>query len=148
MKRLLLSLVIISSFTLTSYASSPIVIQEQGSFMVGGTTSANEGEFVFSDWMSQSGQTAYGDHAYVWYQVPVNAKKFPIVFLHGGGQSKKTWETTPDGRDLEGVKQDSAQYRVMLFRLHIMTAQCSRSSGLDDGRNFILIHSFRKTTRV
>ena len=99
MKRLLLSLVIISSFTLTSYASSPIVIQEQGSFMVGGTTSANEGEFVFSDWMNQSGQTAYGDHAYVWYQVPVNAKKFPIVFLHGGGQSKKTWETTPDGRE-------------------------------------------------
>lgn len=25
--------------------------------------------------------------------------KYPLVFLHGAGQSSKTWETTPDGRD-------------------------------------------------
>ncbi len=81
------------------FASEPLVIQDQGSFMVGGTTVTNDGEFNFSDWLDQSGQTAYGDHAYVWYQVPVNAKKLPLVFLHGGGQSKKTWETTPDGRE-------------------------------------------------
>lgn len=75
MKKLLLSVVILASFTLTaSYASSPIVIQEQGSFMVGGSTLTNEGEFVFSDLWNQSGQTAYGDHAYVFWQKPVNAK--------------------------------------------------------------------------
>ena len=80
-------------------AQEPLVIQEQGSFLVGGSTLTDNGEFVFSDLWSQSGQTVYGDHAYVWYQVPVNAKKLPLVFLHGGGQSKRTWETTPDGRE-------------------------------------------------
>ena len=79
--------------------SEPIALETQGSFMIGGSTVKNDGEFIANDWLSQSGQTAYGDHAYVWYQVPVNAKKLPMIFLHGGGQSKKTWETTPDGRD-------------------------------------------------
>ena len=82
-----------------AFSAEPITIEEQGSFMVGGSTVTNTGEFVFSEWLNQSGQTAYGDHAYVFYQKPVNAKKFPMVFLHGGGQSKKTWETTPDGRE-------------------------------------------------
>ena len=79
--------------------SEPIVIQEQGSFTAGGSTLVNEGEFVFKDLWSQSGQTAYGDNAFVRYQIPVNAKKLPMVFLHGGGQSMKTWESTPDGRE-------------------------------------------------
>ena len=46
-----------------------------------------------------SGQTLHGDHAYLFYQVPVNARKLPLVFWHGHGQSAKTWETTPDGRE-------------------------------------------------
>ena len=46
-----------------------------------------------------SGNTLHGDNAYVFYQIPVNAKKYSLVFLHGYGQSGKTWETTPDGRD-------------------------------------------------
>ena len=29
----------------------------------------------------------------------MKAKKLPMVFLHGGGQSMKTWEATPDGRE-------------------------------------------------
>jgi hypothetical protein len=39
------------------------------------------------------------DHAYVFYQIPVNARKFPLVLWHGFGQFSKTWETTPDGRE-------------------------------------------------
>lgn len=35
----------------------------------------------------------------MFYQVPVNARKLPLVFWHGYGQSAKTWETTPDGRE-------------------------------------------------
>ena len=27
------------------------------------------------------------------------ARKLPLVFWHGHGQSAKTWETTPDGRE-------------------------------------------------
>jgi hypothetical protein len=45
------------------------------------------------------GQTLHGDHAYVFYQVPVKARKYPLVMWHGMGQFSKTWETTPDGRE-------------------------------------------------
>ena len=45
-----------------------------------------------------AGQTLHGDHAYVSYQVPAGARKLPLVFWHGYGQSAKTWQTTPDGR--------------------------------------------------
>jgi pimeloyl-ACP methyl ester carboxylesterase len=64
------------------------VIKEQGSFAVGGT--------VISD---SAGNTFHGDHAYVFYQIPQNARKLPLMFLHGAGQFSKTWETTPDGRE-------------------------------------------------
>ena len=36
---------------------------------------------------------------YVFYQKPVDARKYPLVFAHGVGQFSKTWETTPDGRE-------------------------------------------------
>lgn len=45
------------------------------------------------------GQTLHGDHAYVSYQIPADARRIPLVFLHGAGQSAKTWESTPDGRE-------------------------------------------------
>lgn len=46
-----------------------------------------------------AGQTLHGDHALVNYQVPVDPKYCPLVFLHGNQQSAKTWQTTPDGRE-------------------------------------------------
>src|SRR4029453_1464067 len=46
-----------------------------------------------------AGQTLHGDHAYGFYQIPVNARRLPLVFLHGNEQFSKTWETTPDGRE-------------------------------------------------
>lgn len=74
-------------------------IQSQGSFLVGGTTLTTAGTFDVDNALKPEGQTFHGDHAYVFYQVPRKAKKLPLVFLHGAGQSKKTWESTPDGRD-------------------------------------------------
>ncbi len=84
----------------------PLMIQEQGSFAVGGSVTTAPGTF---DPIKQGafnpagtdpmGQTLHGDHAYVFYQVPVNARKLPLIFWHGHGQSGKTWETTPDGRE-------------------------------------------------
>lgn len=65
-----------------------IEIEEQGSFTAGGT--------VMTD---SAGNTFHGDHAYVFYQKPVDARKYPLVFVHGTGQFSKTWETTPDGRE-------------------------------------------------
>lgn len=76
----------------------PIVIQEQGSFTVGGTIITNPGTF---DPITRTpeGQTFRGDHAYIFYQIPENARKLPLVFWHGIGRFSKTWETTPDGRE-------------------------------------------------
>ena len=83
-----------------------LVIREQGSFAVGGTVITapgtfdpiEHGAFNPADQASE-GQTLHGDHAYVFYQVPVNPRKLPLVMWHGYGQSAKTWETTPDGRE-------------------------------------------------
>lgn len=77
----------------------PLAIAEQGSFAIGGTKTTEQGSFDLNNALKPQGQTFHGDHAYVFYQVPVKARKYPLVFLHGAGQSKKTWETTPDGRE-------------------------------------------------
>lgn len=76
----------------------PLVIEQQGSFAVGGTVITNPGTFDPYK-PTPEGQTFHGDHAYVFYQIPVNAKKYPLIMWHGIGQFSKTWETTPDGRE-------------------------------------------------
>lgn len=77
----------------------PLVIASQGSFAVGGTTITEPGTFDLDSALKPQGQTFHGDHVYTFYQIPVKARRYPIVFLHGAGQSKKTWESTPDGRE-------------------------------------------------
>lgn len=77
---------------------APMVIQEQGSFAVGGSVITNPGTFDPVK-MAPEGQTFHGDHSYVFYQIPGKARKFPLVLWHGYGQFSKTWETTPDGRE-------------------------------------------------
>ena len=84
----------------------PLVIQEQGSFAVGGTVVTAPGTFdpirhgAYNPAdQSVAGQTLHGDHAYVFYQIPADARRLPLVMWHGHGQSAKTWETTPDGRE-------------------------------------------------
>lgn len=77
----------------------PLLIDDQGSFAVGGTIKTEAGHFNVNDALNLQGQTFHGDHAYVFYQKPIKAHKYPLVFLHGAGQSKKTWETTADGRE-------------------------------------------------
>jgi pimeloyl-ACP methyl ester carboxylesterase len=83
--------------------SGLLVIKEQGSFTVGGSVIRNQGTYdaaKFDNFKPYSkGQTYHGDHAYVFYQIPDNARRLPLVFLHGAGQSSETWETTPDGRE-------------------------------------------------
>ncbi|MBQ6113484.1 MAG: alpha/beta hydrolase, partial [Synergistaceae bacterium] len=64
MKKFLLCIIAVATLPFAAF-SAPIVIQEQGSFTAGGSTLKNNGEFVFSDLWSQSGQTAYGDNAFV-----------------------------------------------------------------------------------
>lgn len=79
-------------------AAKPLVIQEQGSFAIGGTIIQSPGTFDTAN-PASGRQTLHGDHARVFYQVPVNARKLPLVMWHGFGQFSKTWETTADGRE-------------------------------------------------
>lgn len=76
-----------------------LTIAQQGSFAIGGIRKTEPGKFELDQALKPQGQTFHGDHAYVFYQTPVKARKYPLVFLHGAGQSKKTWESTPDGRE-------------------------------------------------
>lgn len=105
MKKRLISYSVLALLITTSiplYAQNkrkPLVIDRQGSFAVGGTTITEPGTFDLNNALKPQGQTFHGDHAYAFYQIPVKARKYPLVFLHGAGQSKKTWETTPDGRE-------------------------------------------------
>lgn len=77
---------------------SPLLIQDQGNFTVGGTVIKNAGSYDPVK-RGPEGQTFHGDHAYITYQIPVKARKLPLVFWHGIGQFSKTWTTTPDGRE-------------------------------------------------
>ncbi len=78
--------------------SVPLVIQEQGSFAVGGTVLTQPGTYN-NNAPTPAGQTLHADHLYAFYQVPPDRRPLPIVMLHGAYQSGRSWETTSDGRE-------------------------------------------------
>lgn len=78
-------LIILSFMNITSFASKPLMIERQGQFPVGGITIQHPGTFdpdTFVGWTDpvQDGQTYRCDHAFARYQIPVDAKKLPLVF--------------------------------------------------------------------
>jgi pimeloyl-ACP methyl ester carboxylesterase len=80
----------------------PLTIAEQGSFFVGGRTVTAAGRFDpvrFFVPFDSEGQTYSIEHLYVQYQIPPSARRLPMVMVHGGCQTGKTWDTTPDGRE-------------------------------------------------
>lgn len=81
--------------------STNLVIAEQGIFSAGGITVTSDGIFdPENQWEDTgAGQTAHVDHANVLYQIPADETGLPMVFLHGYGQSRMGWMTTPDGRE-------------------------------------------------
>lgn len=85
----------------TSDDSDVLMIADQGIFSAGGTTITSEGTFDPEDQWEETGagQTAHVDHANVLYQIPAEETGLPMVFLHGYGQSRMGWMTTPDGRE-------------------------------------------------
>ena len=99
MKKVLAVLVLLS-LALPAHALN---IAKQGVFSSGGTvTEPLPGEFnVAENWLdfTRAGNTAHVDHANVFYQIPAGETKSPVVFLHGYGQSRTGWQSTPDGRE-------------------------------------------------
>jgi pimeloyl-ACP methyl ester carboxylesterase len=95
--------------------TSPLVLRAQGSFFL-------SGQIVFSNGLigqqipgitfPTSGHVAV-NQMYVRYMIPQGATKVPVVMIHGGTLSGKSWETTPDGRmgwDEYFVRQSHAVY--------------------------------------
>jgi hypothetical protein len=103
---LLMVVITISGNSKNKTKTKPLIIEQQGSFAVGGSVVTIPGTF---DPIKQgaynplgvdpAGQTLHGDHASVLYQIPVNARQYPLVFWHGHGESFQCWQTTPDGRE-------------------------------------------------
>ncbi|WP_051661011.1 alpha/beta fold hydrolase [Bosea sp. 117] len=65
---------------------APIMLQKMGAFAFGGTTITGE-----------KGGTQHCNHGYAQFQIPVEPRRYPIVFWHSA--STVTWESSPDGRD-------------------------------------------------
>lgn len=68
--------------------NAPLMLRTMGSFFFGGTIARNA-----------EGDTFHGDHGYAQYYVPAHARTLPIVLWHGIGQSGRSFESTPDGRE-------------------------------------------------
>lgn len=99
----------------------PLLIEAQGSFAAGGTVIREKGTYEEAHALSPEGQEKHVDHGYVFYQIPADARKNALLFLHGAGQSGACWETAPDGREgfqtlflrkgLQGVHHGPAKKR-------------------------------------
>lgn len=66
----------------------PIVLKTMGSLLFGGTVQT-----------LPNGSTFHGDHGYAQFYIPQNARTYPLIMWHGMGQSGRSWESTPDGRE-------------------------------------------------
>lgn len=91
------------TFAGCSKGKDALVIQKQGVFTSGGSvTEPVAGRYApEKSWLdpTRAGNTAHIDHANTFYQIPAGKTKNPIVYLHGYGQSRTGWQTTPDGRE-------------------------------------------------
>lgn len=107
----------------------PLVLEAQGSFFVGGRTvltNALTGDPTGGLFPPNQGSITV-DQMYVQFQVPADAgNRLPVVMVHGGTLTGKTYETTPDGRMGWG------EYFVRKRRPVYLVDQVSRArSGFD-----------------
>lgn len=72
----------------TEAQQKPIVLKTMGSLFFGGTVTE-----------MPDGGTFHGDHGYAQYYIPEKSRNYPLIMWHGIGQSGKTYESTPDGRE-------------------------------------------------
>lgn len=66
----------------------PIMLKTMGSLLFGGTVTSKP-----------DGDTFHGDHGYAQFYIPQNSRDYPLILWHGIGQSGRSWESTPDGRE-------------------------------------------------
>ena len=112
-------LALIAAMSLASSAfafNKPVTIADQGSFMAGGTV------------ITENGKTLHGDHAYVFYQIPVKAKKYPLIFLHGAGQSGKLGKLQQMAETAFKIFSLNAAIKLLLLTSHAEVRRGYRQS--------------------
>lgn len=79
--------------------NTPLILKSQGSFFVGGEIVERDGLYgapIGHD-IPPSGKIAI-NQMYVRFMVPARGTKTPVIMVHGGTLTGKSYETTPDGR--------------------------------------------------
>ena len=99
----ILSVLVMTGCASTAVPSidNSIAVVQQGSFFVAGRKVQGPGTYdpTKSPAGTDEGQTFWMDQMYVQYQIPANARKYPLILVHGGSGTGRVWETTPDGRE-------------------------------------------------
>jgi pimeloyl-ACP methyl ester carboxylesterase len=75
---------------------SPLELKAQGSFFVGGEKASQTATQLTSSTGLPGNITK--NQMYVRYMLPTRGSGVPVILIHGGGLSGKSYETTPDGR--------------------------------------------------
>ena len=79
-KKILVPLLVMGMTTVRAFAMNPVTIVDQGSFMAGGKVITAPGSYIDNEPVNFDGETLHGDAAYVFYQIPKEAKHNGIVF--------------------------------------------------------------------
>lgn len=80
-----------------------IELAAQGSFYFGFDHITTPGEFDLSDLRSNAGEIFPIHQGYVRFQIPVRPRKYPMVMVHGAGQTGKTYENTRNREGYESI---------------------------------------------
>ena len=80
-----------------------IELAAQGSFYFGFRHITAPGELNLSDLRSNTGEIFPVQQGYVRFQRPVRPRKYPLVMVHGAGQTGKTYENTRDREGYESI---------------------------------------------
>src|SRR5438093_8522009 len=100
--------VLASALILTACTSAPYALRDMGSFHVGGRDVEISGKPVREVVFTPGGVPAKVDlngtysveAMYVQYFLPADRRgAVPLLMCHGGGLTRVTYETTPDGRE-------------------------------------------------
>lgn len=98
-----LAAVFTSCASVSENTENAVTIVSQGFFASGGTvTDPVPGVYdPTENWLDpdRPGNTAHVDHANTFFQIPADGGGAPMVFLHGYGQSRNGWLSTPDGKE-------------------------------------------------
>ena len=105
---------IFSTLFFAACSSCPVMeIAEQGSFAVGGKVLKNS-----------EGKTFHGDHAYVFYQIPPNARKYALYVKDCGMVEKKRAKRIKNVRSTSKIVEWEKKKRAKRIKNVLQCPMC------------------------